>query len=318
MIDLSPRDLTTLKRILARLVPEREVRAFGSRIAGNARENSDLDLVVVGPDKVSRRTLSSLRHELEESSVPVTVDVLDWHRISPEFRNNIEKQYETIQHIQERTIPEGWTIRKISEIAEVIGGGTPKTDHEEYWGGDIPWITPKDLSMDHPRFVRRGEMNITRKGLENCSARLLPPRTVLLTTRAPVGYVALAGKSLATNQGLRNLVLREDCDPLFIYYMLRQNTEYLKQHASGSTFQEISASTLKTLEFPIPPFVEQRTIADILGSLDDKIELNRRKNRVNDRESRDIAELRDTLLPKLISGELRAPQAEEIVKERIG
>lgn len=315
MIDLSPRDLTTLKRILARLVPKCEVRAFGSRIAGNARENSDLDLVVVGPDKVSRRTLSSLRHELEESSVPFTVDVLDWHRISPELRNNIEKQYETIQNIHERTIPEGWTIRKISEIAEVIGGGTPKTDHEEYWGGDIPWITPKDLAMDHPRFVRRGERNITRKGLENSSARLLPPNAVLLTTRAPVGYVALAGKALATNQGLRNLVLRDGYNPQFIYYLLCQNTEYVRQHVSGSTFQEISGSTLKTLAFPIPPLSEQCHIADILGSLDDKIELNRRTNRGNDRESRDIAELRDTLLPKLISGELRVSQADEIVKE---
>ncbi len=208
MVDLSCRDLTTIKRILTRFVPECEVRAFGSRIAGNARDNSDLDLVVVGPDKVSRRTLSSLRRELEESPVPVTVDVLDWHRISPEFRNNIETRFETIQDVHERSIPEEWTIRRISEIAEVIGGGTPRTDQEEYWGGDIPWITPEDLSMKHPRFVRRGERSITREGLENCSARLLPPCTVLLTTRAPVGCVALAGTISCHKPGIA-----QSCSP---------------------------------------------------------------------------------------------------------
>mgnify|MGYP000002189083 CR=1 FL=1 len=279
MIDLSPQDLTTIKRILARFVAKCDVWAFGSRATWNAKSYSDLDLVVVCEDKVPRRILSQLKNEFAEAPLPFRIDVLDWHRVSFEFRENIKKHCERIQSPREETtLPHGWSVRKISEIADVIGGGTPKTDKAEYWGGDIPWITPKDLSREHPRYVANGERSITQKGLNNSSARMLPPKTVLLTSRAPVGYVALAGKSVATNQGLRNLVVRDGYDPEFIYYLLLQNTDYLKQHAAGSTFQELSGTTLKSLEFLIPPLNEQRAIAHILGSLDDKIELNREMN----------------------------------------
>ena len=212
--------------------------------------------------------------------MPFTVDVLDWHRISREFREYIEKQYETIQMPHDvMDIPDGWTFQKVSEIADVIGGGTPKTKEPEYWGGDIPWLTPKDLSDEHPRYISCGERNISKAGLKNSSARILPPKTVLLTSRAPVGYVALAKNAITTNQGFRNLVVHKEHDPEFVYYILLHNTNYLKQHAAGSTFQELSGSTLKSLEFLMPSLPEQRAIAHILGSLDDKIELNRRMNK---------------------------------------
>ncbi|MCD6197534.1 MAG: restriction endonuclease subunit S [Deltaproteobacteria bacterium] len=289
MIDASPQDLTTVKRILAKHLPECEVRAFGSRVSWTAKPYSDLDLVVLGPKKLSRKVLILIKSAFEESAIPITVDVLDWHRISPEFRENIEKEYETIQTPDERNaIPEGWRFRKVSEIAEVVGGGTPKTKKPEYWGGDIPWLTPKDLSGEHFRYVSRGERNITKAGIENSSARLVPLGTVLLTSRAPVGYVAMAKNPIATNQGFRSLVVNEEHDPDFIYYLLLHNTDYLKQHASGSTFQELSGSTLKSLEFLIPPLSEQRAIAHILGSLDDKIELNRRMNKTLEAMARAI------------------------------
>ena len=289
MIDASPQDLTTVKRILAKHLPECEVRAFGSRVSWTAKPYSDLDLVVLGPKKLSRKVLILIKSAFEESAIPITVDVLDWHRISPEFRENIEKEYETIQTPDERNaIPEGWRFRKVSEIAEVVGGGTPKTKKPEYWGGDIPWLTPKDLSGEHFRYVSRGERNITKAGIENSSARLVPPGTVLLTSRAPVGYVAMAKNPIATNQGFRSLVVNEEHDPDFIYYLLLHNTDYLKQHASGSTFQELSGSTLKSLEFLIPPLSEQRAIAHILGSLDDKIELNQRMNKTLEAMARAI------------------------------
>jgi len=289
MIDASPQDLTTVKRILAKHLPECEVRAFGSRVSWTAKPYSDLDLVVLGPKKLSRKVLTLIKSAFEESAIPITVDVLDWHRISPEFRENIEKEYETIQTPDERNaIPEGWRFRKVSEIAEVVGGGTPKTKKPEYWGGDIPWLTPKDLSGEHFRYVSRGERNITKAGIENSSARLVPPGTVLLTSRAPVGYVAMAKNLIATSRGVRSLVVNEEHDPDFIYYLLLHNTDYFKQHASGSTFQELSGSTLKFLEFLIPPLSEQRAIAHILGSLDDKIELNRRMNKTLEAMARAI------------------------------
>lgn len=289
MIDLPVQDLTTIKRILAKLVPECEARVFGSRVTWKAKSNSDIDLVIIGKEKLSRETFSLLKSVFEDSALQVRVDLIDWHRVSDEFHKNITKQYETIQHPRTTSsVPEGWFYRKVSEIAEVVGGGTPNTRKSEFWEGTIPWLTPKDLSEDHPRYVSRGDRSITKEGLQNCSARILPPRAVLLTSRAPVGYLALAKNTVTTNQGFRSLIVNAENDPEFVYYLLLNNTEYLKQHASGSTFQELSGSVLKSLEFLFPPLPEQRAIAHILGSLDDKIELNCRMNRTLEAMARAI------------------------------
>ena len=171
-----------------------------------------------------------------------------------------------------------WQELTISDVADVVGGGTPSTSDESNFNGEIPWITPKDLSGYSYRYITCGERNITEKGLQNSSARLLPKGAVLLTTRAPVGYVVIATRPMATNQGFRNLILREGFHPEFFYYLLKSNTDYLKAHASGTTFGELSGSTLKGLKFRIPPLSEQLVIARILGTLGDKIELNRQIN----------------------------------------
>ena len=181
-----------------------------------------------------------------------------------------------------------WHLVEIGGIAQVVGGSTPSTKDPTNFGGDIPWITPKDLSGPHDRYVTGGKRNLTRKGLASCSAKLVPPGTVLLTTRAPVGYVAIAGNQIATNQGFRNLILRDGVSPGFVYYWLKANTEELLRHASGSTFTELSGSSLKQIHMLLPEESEQRAIAHILGTLDDKIELNRRMNETLEEMARAI------------------------------
>jgi type I restriction enzyme S subunit len=172
-----------------------------------------------------------------------------------------------------------WREMAVEEFAEVVGGGTPSTADERNFGGDIPWITPKDLSNYGFRYIERGERNITEKGLLESNATLLPAGSVLLSTRAPVGYLAIAKNPLTTNQGFKSLVVREGFDNEFVFYLLKANVDYLKSQASGTTFGELSGSTLRKLKFLIPPLPEQRAIAAVLGALDDKIELNRRMNR---------------------------------------
>jgi len=181
-----------------------------------------------------------------------------------------------------------WKELRIEDIAEVIGGGTPSTKDEENFNGTIPWVTPKDLSSHSFRYISRGERNLSEKGLANSSARLLPQNAVLLTTRAPVGYVAIASNLIATNQGFRSLIVREGFFHEFIYYLLKANTERLKSHATGTTFGELSGSTLKRMQFLFPPEAEQRAIAHILGTLDDKIELNRRMSETLEEMARAI------------------------------
>ncbi|MBE0430694.1 MAG: restriction endonuclease subunit S [Dehalococcoidia bacterium] len=171
-----------------------------------------------------------------------------------------------------------WRELSVGDIADVVGGGTPSTKQGANFNGEIPWITPRDLAGHRYRRILRGERNISEQGLRNSSARLLPRGSVLLTTRAPVGYVAIAGVPVATNQGFRSLVPRDGFSSEFIYYLLKANTEYLKNYASGTTFGELAGTTLQSLRFRFPPLAEQRAIAHILGTLDDKIELNRRMN----------------------------------------
>lgn len=176
-------------------------------------------------------------------------------------------------------IPEDWKVEEIREVAEVVGGGTPSTKISEYWNGDIAWITPRDLSTFKFRYIKRGERNITKNGLENSSAKLLPKGTVLLTTRAPVGYLAIADNQVTTNQGFRSLIPNNKSISEFLFYLLKRNVEILKSNASGTTFGELSGSRLKALQFAFPDVEEQQSIAKILSDLDDKIELNQKMNK---------------------------------------
>jgi len=172
-----------------------------------------------------------------------------------------------------------WKKYKLEEIAEIIGGGTPSTTDPDFWGEEIPWITPRDLASTDERFVSRGERCITKKGLQNSSARLLPAGTVLLTTRAPIGYLRIALNPICTNQGFKSLIPKSEiADNQFLFYLLKNNVEYLKSVGVGTTFAEISGSALRQIEFPFPPLPTQRRIAEILSALDDKIELNRQTN----------------------------------------
>lgn len=137
-----------------------------------------------------------------------------------------------------------WREYYLGDVADIIGGSTPSTADPSNFNGEIPWLTPKDLSGPHDRYVSRGERSLSRQGLDNCSARLLPANTVLLTTRAPIGYVAIAKNPVATNQGFRNLVPKPGFSSEFLYYWLKAHVEELQRLASGSTFQELSGSAL--------------------------------------------------------------------------
>jgi len=171
-----------------------------------------------------------------------------------------------------------WREYRIGDIANIVGGSTPSTADPTNFDGDVPWLTPKNLSGPHDRYVSRGERNLSRKGLASCSAQLLPAGAVLLSSRAPIGYLAIAKNPIATNQGFRSLVLKPGFDPEFVFYWLKAHVDELERHASGSTFKELSGSALGQIKIRIPDQTTQCVIAHTLGALDDKIELNRRMN----------------------------------------
>lgn len=168
---------------------------------------------------------------------------------------------------------------KIGDIGEVVSGGTPSTSKEEYWNGDVSWITPKDLSSYDDVYISRGERNISLEGLNNSSAKLVPKNTVLMTSRAPIGYVAIASNEVSTNQGFKSLICNEKiCHYKYFYYWLKLNMDYIITNSNGSTFKEISGGAFKNLEISLPPLNEQKAISSFLWTIDEKISILKKIN----------------------------------------
>lgn len=163
-------------------------------------------------------------------------------------------------------------IKSIGEIALVTSGGTPSTTNESNFSGDIPWITPKDLSNYDQKYISFGERSISLQGLRSSGAKMIPKNSILITSRAPVGYIAIAGKELTTNQGFKNLILRDGYDHNYVYYLLKYNRLMLEKHASGSVFPELSSEAIKKIRLPFHQYNAQVRIGKLLGEIDNKID----------------------------------------------
>ena len=281
-LHLALRYREVLLDLLREHLPEVEAWAYGSRVNGQSHDGSDLDLVLRAPDlqEIPALALADFSQAVHDSTIPVVVEARDWARLSRSFRRRVEEDHVRLRQEEDERVV------KIGSVAHIVGGGTPSTKRPEYFDGEIPWLTPKDLSGEHDRRVTRGRRNLSKAGLAACSARLVPRNSVLLTSRAPVGYVALAANPIATNQGFRSLLAHDSVVPEYLYYWLRSHTEELRRHASGSTFEELSARALGCLRIRLPSRETQDRIADVLGVLDDKIELNRRMGTTLDQMAR--------------------------------
>ena len=168
-----------------------------------------------------------------------------------------------------------WKECTLSELGDIVGGATPSTKDESNYGGNIAWITPKDLSTLNGRFIAHGERSITERGLNSCSAQMMPANTVLFSSRAPIGYVAISKNPVCTNQGFKSLVPNSDNDPMFLYYLLKYNRNAIEAMGSGTTFKEVSGTTMRNIRVRVPVNrAEQEQIASVLSVLDDKIEIN--------------------------------------------
>ena len=154
-----------------------------------------------------------------------------------------------------REIPKGWEAGTIGQIGSVISGGTPTTTREDYYcNHGIAWITPNDLSKNEDKmFISHGERDITQSGLDNSSAVLMPKHSVLLSTRAPIGYLAISSNEICTNQGFKSIVPNAGYHEYFIYYLIKRNVPAIAQQGVGTTFKEVSKDTLSNFAVPLPP-----------------------------------------------------------------
>ena len=159
-------------------------------------------------------------------------------------------------------LPDSWTFVRLKHIGAVVGGGTPKTNISEYWGGSIPWITPADLRGYENIYISTGSKMITEIGLKSSSAQILPQNTVLYSSRAPIGYTAIAANPISTNQGFKSIVPYDFTMTPYLYYCLKARTDNIIQRATGTTFKEISGSEMAETIIPLPPINEQKQIFD--------------------------------------------------------
>ena len=169
-------------------------------------------------------------------------------------------------------VPYGWQAVRLWDVAEVVGGSTPSRADERYWGGDIPWVVPSELTELSGRYLTASQESITEQGRKAAALRILPPGSVLLTSRATIGATAINALPVTTNQGFQNLVMTDDGDPLWLYYCVSSMRHELKKRGAGSTFREVSRDSVRSLPILLPPLAEQRAIAAVLDGIDEAIE----------------------------------------------
>ncbi len=306
MIDLRDDQMALVRRILAEQVPECEVRAFGSRVTWTAGDNSDLDLVVIGTGKLGWQTMAGIRDAFEESILPFRVDLLDWHVIPKSFRKNILEGYEVIQnpimrgngdeklieHIKDEGVKRyGWfwgaggefQTARLGNFAEVQTGPFGSQLHKkDYVDVGTPIITVEHLGDN--RIIHSNLPRVSDKDRLRLSKYWIQKGDIVFSRVGSVDRRAYVHEQedgwLFSGRCLRVRVTDKNLNSRFLsfFFGLESIKEHIRQIAVGATMPSLNTSLLSNLEIIIPPLSEQRAIAHILGTLDDKIELNRRMN----------------------------------------
>ena len=168
-------------------------------------------------------------------------------------------------------IPEEWEVVRLGEVGSIVSGSTPSTYNDEYWNGEIVWITPNDLSNIENIFIENSSRKITQKGLKSCSIKIISANSVVISSRAPIGYVKVSKVPFTTNQGCKSIEYNGKFSPIFLAFLLSNKVQDMINLGSGTTFQEISKSNLANLLIPLPPLPEQQRIAEILSQTDQTI-----------------------------------------------
>jgi type I restriction enzyme, S subunit len=196
--------------------------------------------------------------------------IVEAQKLNDDLIQKTDELFQSLLHKELNPAGKNWEIKKIKDVAEVKNGGTPSTKNQKYWNGKILWLTPKELSGFEDIKISDTERKISDEGLKHSSATLLPTGTVLLTSRAPIGYIAIAGVSMATNQGFKNFICdSKSLNNEFLYFFLRLKTKYLQSLGRGATFTEISKTTVEKIDIPLPSLQTQKQIVAKLSAVQD-------------------------------------------------
>ena len=284
----------------------------GSAIPTLSQENL-ANLIVRVPNENIQNTIADildsldgkieLNKQINDNLEAMARQLYDYWFVQFDFPNKEGKPYKSsggamvYNERLKREVPIGWEVENLIDFAEIKNGATPSTADEANYGGDIVWITPKDLSDQQSKFVYQGERNITEQGFDSCSTSILPTNSVLMSSRAPIGLVSIAKHEVCTNQGFKSFIPKSISDSIYLYYYIKHNIKQIEQLGTGTTFKEVSMDDL--CKFPILT----------IGAKDIYVQWIELQNGIADKQlalTKEIAALtkqRDELLPLLMNGQ---------------
>ena len=278
-IDITADQYKTILSLLERHLPNTAAWVYGSRVKWTSRPQSDLDLVVFATPEQNHH-VSDLREAFEESNLPFRVDLFVWDAVPEKFRKHIKRDHVALAVKDKRIVGLGWRETTLGHVVEFLSGGTPSRAQAAYWNGLVPWVSAKDMK----RFrLRDTEDHVTAEGVAN-GTKLVPAGTVLLLVRGMTLLnelpVCITERPMTFNQDVKALRPLPGLDPDFLPYLVLGNKNRLLNlvDLAGHGTGRLNSEELKALNVQLPSEAEQRAIAHILGTLDDKIELNRRRN----------------------------------------
>jgi len=292
------------------------LRTLSSGVRKNLNSNDIKNFVIRLPKEVSVQqkiaaVLSSLDAKIEcNNRINAELETMaktqyDYWFVQFDFPNAKGKPYKSSRGKMaynqklKREIPDGWTDGTLNDLGKIVGGSTPSTQEKENFTTDgTPWITPYDLSNNQgKKFITRGAQDVSDTGIKSASLKKYPSGTVLLSSRAPIGYLAIARNELTTNQGFKSFIPNNGYSTGFIYYTVKRSMKAIIQYASGSTFQEISASVLKTVKIVLPE-------SDIVEQFTKAVNPILQRQNLLEQENQELTQLRDWLLPMLMNGQV--------------
>ena len=261
-------------------------------------QKSDISILTSIDEKIA------LNRKINTELEALAKEIYDYWFVQFDFPDKDGKPYKSSggkmvwNETLKRDIPEGWSDTPLSKIAKIENGATPSTLEEDNYGGDISWITPKDLSDKMTKFFSRGERSITQKGYESCSTTKLPAGSILMSSRAPIGLVAMASDEVCTNQGFKNIVPEDMDDRFYLYYYIRTYMPFIVALGSGTTFKEVSKDSM--LSFPVLKVNNDKVYRRWITAAEQIFG----KQNMLEKEIDELQSLREYLLPLLMNGQV--------------
>lgn len=276
--------------------PDVKAPAIKSMVGSSGRQRVQTDVV--------QNIDISLPPLAEQKKIAAVLKCLDDKiELNRKMNKNLEEQARAVFNdrfgkYSAENLPDGWRMGKLGDLGTIVAGGTPSKKRADYFTENgIAWITPKDLSITKAKFTSHGEIDITELGYKNSNAKIMPKGTVLFSSRAPIGYISIAQNEVCTNQGFKSIVPNKNIGTAYVYYTLKNNVEIIENRAGGSTFKEASASLMNSIECIIPDEKSLKQFNELCQPIFEFQESNQQ-------ESARLAQIRDILLPKLMSGEM--------------